>query len=267
MAREIVEKVKVKGPKKQPGYAILYDDGTVFVEWVRFSHPHIHAPWKKAEDKGPKKYSVTAMLNKETHAGAIELLQRRIDELMAENKVKKLKSDKIFMRDGDDSEDDVHEGYMTVSAREVRRPPMRHKNGKPIPPGKDEDDIDVAEDLFVGGHWGAVLLRPWFQNNDYGKRVNCGLSSVQFLMKDETFGSGRLSEDDLDDMHRSHGDDDDDDGSYDEDDDDDDRPKKKKKKPKAKSDYDDDDDDDEPKRKPKAKRRSRDDDDDDDDDI
>lgn len=261
MAREIVKKVKVKGPKKQPGYAMLFDDGTIFVEWVRFSHPHISAPWKKAEDKGPKKYSVTAMLGKKTHAAAIELLQDRIDELLAENKVKKLKPEKVFMRDGDESEAEEYEGFMTVSAREERRPPMRHKNGKPIPPGEDEDGVNVSEDLFIGGHWGAVLLRPWFMNNDYGKRVNCGLSSVQFLMKDETFGSGRLSEEDLDDIHRSHGDDDDDDGSYD-DDDDDDRPKRKKKK----SDYDDDEDDDEPKRKPKPKkRRSRDDDDDDDD--
>lgn len=254
MAREVVKKVKVKGPKGQPGYAILYGDGTILIEWVRLSHPHIAFPWKKEGDKGKKKYSVTAMLGKKTHAAAIELVQEAIDDILKTNKVKKLKAEKLFMRDGDESEAEEYEGFMTISAREERRPPMRNKAGKPIEPGEDEDGYNEAEELFVGGHWGAVLIRPWWQDSkDWGKRVNAGLSSIQFLMKDETFGAGRLSEDDLDDTFRSHDDDDDDDGSVDDDDDDDDddrssrRRKKEKSKPKSKKrrrDYDDDDDDD-----------------------
>ena len=266
MAREVVKKVKVKGPKGQPGYAILYADGTIFIEWVRLSHPHIHAPWKKEGDKGKKKYSVTAMLGKKTHAAAIELVQDRIDEILKEHKVKKLKAEKLFMRDGDESEAEEYEGFMTISAREERRPPMRNRAGKPIEPGEDEDGYNEAEELFVGGHWGAVLIRPWWQDSkDWGKRVNAGLSSIQFLMKDETFGSSRLSEEELDDVHRSH-DDDDDDGSYDdEDDDEDDRRRSKKKKRSRDDDYDDDDDEDDRRRSKKKKRRSRDDDDDEDD--
>lgn len=266
MAREVVKKVKVKGPKGQPGVAILYADGTIFIEWVRLSHPHIHAPWKKEGDKGKKKYSVTAMLGKKTHAAAIDLVQEAIDAILKEHKVKKLKAEKLFMRDGDESEAEEYEGFMTISAREERRPPMRNRAGKPIEPGEDDDGYNEAEELFVGGHWGAVLIRPWWQDSkDWGKRVNAGLSSIQFLMKDETFGSGRLSEEDLDDIHRSHDDDDDDDGSVDDDDDDEDDRRRSKKKSKRNRDYDDDDDDDRPRRK--KKRRSRDDDDDDDDDI
>lgn len=262
MAVEVVKKVKVKGPKGQPGFAYLHDDGSLLIEYVRFSHPHIAHPWKKDGDKGKPKYSVQAMLGKKTHAAAIELVEERIAELLKENKVKKLKSDRIFLRDGDDSDDDVHEGFMLISAREERRPPMRHKTGKKIAPDDvDDNDENIAEQLFVGGHWGAVWIRPWFQNSvDWGKRANCGLTAIQFLLKDETFGAGRLSDDDIDDRMRAHDDDDDDDGSYD--DDDDDEPKRRPKKRRAR---DDDDDDDEPRRKPK-KRRSRDDDDDDEDD-
>lgn len=249
MAAEIVKQVKVKGPKGQPGLAILYDDGTIFVEWVRFSHPHIDRPWKKEGDKGAPKFSVVSMLGKKTHARAIDLIQERIDEILATAKVKKLKAEKLFMRDGDESEAEEYEGFMTVSAREERRPPMRGRNGKRI---EIDDEKTPPSELFVGGHWGSVLLRPWWQDSkDWGKRVNCGLSAIQFLMVDETFGTGRLSEDDLDDRIRSHDDDDDDDGSYD-DDDDDDADSRRRAKAKAKA---------------KAKRRSRDDDDDDDDDI
>ena len=252
MAREVLKKVKVKGPKGQKGFAFLYGDGTIFIEWVRFSHPHLDAPWKKEGDAGKKKYSVVSMLGKETHAAAIEMIEDFIADMLKENKVKKLKAERLFMRDGDESDAEEYEGFMTISAREERRPPLRDRRNEVVEP---ED----AGELFVGGHWGAVLIRPWFQNSkDYGKRVNAGLSSAQFLMKDETFGAGRLSEDDLDDTMRAH-DDDDDDGDYD-DDDEDDRPRRKK--PSRRSRDDDDDEDDRPRRK---KRRSRDDDDDDDD--
>jgi len=259
MAREVVKKVKVKGPKGKKGFAFLYDDDTIFIEWVRFSHPHVVTPWKKEGDKGPPKYSVQSMLGKETHEAAIELIEEVIAKILKAAKVKKLPSDRIFMRDGDESEDENHEGFMLISAKETKRPPIRMRNGQPY------EDRDEAEEDFVGGHWGAVLIRPWWQNSkDWGKRINCGLSSAQYLMKDETFGKGRLSEEELDDIVRSH-DDDDDDGSYD--DDDDDRPARKKSSSKKRgSDYDDDDDDDRPARKSSSKkRRSRDDDDDEDD--
>lgn len=243
MAREIVKKVSVKGPKGKKGIAVLYADGTIFIEWVRFSYPHLAKAWKKAGDEGKPKFSVVSLLGKKTHAAAIELVQERIDQLLAENKVKKLKSDRIFMRDGDDSDQEEYEGFMTINAREERRPPLRDRRNEVVDP---ED----ADEVFRPGFWGAVLIRPWWMNNDWGKRVNAGLSSVQFLMKDEEFGEGRLSDDDLDDTFRAHDDDDDDDGSVD-DDDEDERPARRKKasskKPaskKRRDDYDDDDEED-----------------------
>lgn len=252
MAREIAEKVKVKGPKGQPGFAILYTDGTIRIDWVRFSYPHLKKPYKKDGDEGEAKFSLTALLGKKSHKAAIQLILDRIDALLAENKVKKLGSDKKFIRDGDESDRTEHEGFYTVSARESRRPPLRDRKNEVVEP---ED----ADEVFRPGFWGTVLIRPWFQSNKFGKRANAGLSSVQMVMKDEEFGEGRLSEDDLDDTFESY--DGGDDDGYD-DDDDDDRPARGKKR---RSRDDDDDDDDRPARR--KKRRSRDDDDDDDDDI
>src|SRR3546814_11409328 len=54
MAREVAKKVTVKGPKGQKGFAILYADGTIFIEWVRFSYPHLDKPWKKKGDEGKR---------------------------------------------------------------------------------------------------------------------------------------------------------------------------------------------------------------------
>lgn len=250
MAREVKKKVK---------NAILYTDGTIRISGVRFSYPHLRRPYKGDDDKGEAKFGVVALLPKKTHRAAKDLIKERIEELLKENKVKALSSDKKFLRDGDASGKAEHEGHYTVSARESRRPPLRNRDNSVVEP---ED----ADEVFQPGYWGDVLIRPWYQNNKFGKRVNAGLSSVQFVKKDEVFGEGRLSDEDLDDTFENYGDPDDDDDSVDEDDEDE-TPRRRSKLKRSRDDDDyDDDDDDEPKRKPKAKRRSRDDDDDDDDD-
>lgn len=230
MAREIKKKVK---------NAILYADGTIRLSGVRFSYPHLNKPYKGKDDKGEPKYGLTGMLPKKTHKAARDLIQERIDELLKENKVKKLAADKIFLRDGDDSSREEYEGHWTVSARETRRPPLRDRQNNVVEP---ED----AGEVFQPGYWGDILIRPWYQDNSYGKRVNAGLSSVQFVKKDETFGEGRISDEDLDDTFEDYGDDDD---SYDEDDEDEDERPARRKKPSSK----------------KPSRRSRDEDEDEDD--
>lgn len=227
MAREIKKKVK---------NAILYTDGLIKVSGVRFSYPHLDKPYKGDGD-GEAKFGLVGMMPKATHKAAYGLVQERIDELLKENKVKKLPADKLFLRDGDDSSRDEYEDHWTISARETRRPPLRDRQNQVVEP---ED----AKDVFQPGFWGDILIRPWYQNNKFGKRVNAGLSSVQFVRKDETFGEGRISDEDLDDAFEDYGEEEDE-----IDEDEDEAPRRSRKKPSSK----------------KPSRRSRDDDEDEDD--
>lgn len=229
MAREIKKKVK---------NAILYTDGLIKVSGVRFSYPHLDKPYKGDGD-GEAKFGLVGMMPKATHKAAHGLVQERIDELLKENKVKKLPADKLFLRDGDDSSRDEYEDHWTISARETRRPPLRDRQNQVVEP---ED----AKDVFQPGFWGDILIRPWYQNNKFGKRVNAGLSSVQFVRKDETFGEGRISDEDLDDAFEDYGEDEDE-----IDEDEDEAPRRSRKKSSSK----------------KSSRRSRDDDDEDEDDY
>ncbi len=194
MAREIKKKVK---------NAILYADGTIRLSGVRFSYPHLAKAYKGDDDKGEPKFGLVGMMPKATHKAAHDLIDERIAELLKENKVKSLAADKKFMRDGDESGREEYEKHWTVSARETRRPPLRDRANNVVEP---ED----AAEVFQPGYWGDILIRPWYQNNSYGKRVNAGLSSVQFVRKDETFGEGRISDEDLDDTFEDYGDEDED---------------------------------------------------------
>lgn len=230
MARQIVKKVK---------NAVLYDDGRIKVTGVRFSYPHLRKPYKGKTDSGEPKFSVTGLLPKATHKEAKKLIEEQIEKLMKENKVKALASDKKFLKDGDESDKAEAEGMWTISCRETKRPSLRDED-------KEIVDPENADEVFYGGCWGSILFRPWYQNNDYGKRINAGLDAVRKSRDDESFGEGRISDEDVDE-------------AFDDDEDEDEAPRRSSKGGRNK--HDDEDDEDE---KPRRRKPSRDEDEDED---
>lgn len=195
MAREIRTKVS---------NAVLYADGLIRIDNVRLSYPHLDAPWATEKDiKDGKKpaYGATGLMPKDTHKAAQELISKRIKEIMSDNKLEKLAADRKFIKDGDLAEKEETEGMFTVSARETNPPKLRDRKGNVVTPEK-------AREMFYGGCYVNMLIRPWFQNHkDHGKRVNAGLVAVQFFKDGEPFGEGRISDDDVDESFESFDDD------------------------------------------------------------
>lgn len=182
--RTVVKKVK---------NAVLFSDGTIRIDGIRGSYVHLDKPYKgKTDDGGTEavaKYSIVALLPKATHEEAKSLIIESIGKLLKDNKDAKVAKDKRYIRDGDDQEKDEYEGMWTVSAREERKPACRDRNGELVAP----EDV---RDTFQSGYWFNVLIRPWYQDNKYGKRVNAGLVGVQFVKKDKTFGEGSIDDTD-----------------------------------------------------------------------
>jgi hypothetical protein len=168
--------------------ATLFSDGTILLKNVRASYPHLFKA--SAFEGGEPSFSVKALLPKGTHDKAKKLLDGEIAKLLAEKKLK-VAADRLFLRDGDagDKADDA--GSWTVSAREKKRPVIRDRAKQPV-------DSENAS-MFYGGCWINVLIRPWAQDNKFGKRVNANLVAVQFVKDDEPFGEGRIGEDEIDD--------------------------------------------------------------------
>lgn len=198
--------------KKRVKNAILYTNGCIKIENVRFSYPHLDKPFagKAKNDEGKAatpKYGIVGMLPKKTHVEAKDLIKEAMDALMQANECPKLAPEKKFMRNGDDQDEPVYEGHWTVSAREERAPSIRDKRGTLV------TDPKAIANLIEGGYWGHILIRPWFQDNDYGKRINAGLVGVQHIRDDETFGEGRIDDSDAwtDESGGSSGGDEDDD--------------------------------------------------------
>lgn len=182
--------------KKRVKNAVLYSNGCIRIDNVRGSYVHVDKPYKGKNSKrddgseAEPKFSMVSILPKATHKEAKDLILEAITALLKNNKDAKVAKDKRFIKDGDDAEKEEYEGAFTVSSSELKKPKCREKNGELI------DDLDRIRELFKSGHWFNVLIRPWFQDNDYGKRVNAGLVGVQYVKVDKTFGDSDIDESD-----------------------------------------------------------------------
>lgn len=175
--------------------AVLFSDGSIRIDNVRLSYPHLDKAFESEGDDGNKKssFSVDAMLPKSTHKAAKDLIKKVIEDLMIENDTK-VKTENWFLKDGDQSDKLEYEGHWLAKSAEARRPTVRNRDGSVM------TEREVA-DLVYGGCWGNVFLRPWYfagkakNGKTYPKRVLANLLGVQFVRNDEPFGEGRISDD------------------------------------------------------------------------
>lgn len=186
---------------KKVNNAVLFSDGSIRIENVRASYPHVGKPQENKDDAGnvTSSYAITALMPKATHREAKDLIKQRIELLLKENKIKAVAADRKFIKDGDTMAKDENEGMWVVSCREKNQPALRHRKKDPATGKAMRLTAEQAERLIYGGCYVAVLFKPWWQNNKYGKRVNANLLAVQFMRDGEPFGEGRIREEDVDD--------------------------------------------------------------------
>lgn len=177
---------------KSVDHAVLYSDGSILLKMVRFSYPHAFEPYPGG------KYGVIALLPKtKEYVPAKNLIRDAQDAILKEKKVK-LPADRKFLRDGDQSVKENHEGHWTVSASESRKPAIRGNKRDPKT-GKAVRLSEKDKDVIYGGCWGSVLIKPWYQDDkNWGKRINAGMKAIQFLKDDDPFGEGGITEEEVD---------------------------------------------------------------------
>lgn len=205
-------------PVKKVKNAVLYSDGAIRLENVRASYPHVFKAQENTGDDGTvsKTFSINVLMPKDTHRAAKDLCVTVINDMLTEKKLGKLAADRKFIKDGDLSAKDENEGMWVVGAREKNRPSLRSSKKDPKTGKAKRLDPEKDAGVIYGGCYVTILIRPWWQDNKYGKRINANLLAVQFLRDGEPFGEGRISEDDIDDRLDAE---DDDESGFDEDDD------------------------------------------------
>lgn len=156
---------------------IFRDDGCILIKMVRLSYPHLFQKWGMNEgDK--KKYSAKFLLDKKTHGEDIKALGAHLVAMMQEAFKGRIPNDKLFLRDGAQSGKEDMEGYFVISASEDKAPDVINR---------DKSRINEDDDIVYAGCYVNVLLRPWVQKNQFGKRINANLHAVQFVKDGERF--------------------------------------------------------------------------------
>lgn len=174
--------------------AVLFSDGTIRVDNVRLSYPHVDKPYESEGDDGQKKaaYSVVGMLPKSTHTAAKDLIKKVILELQTKNDAK-VKSEHWFLKNGDDEDKEEYKSMFIIKASEARRPSVRKRDGSVM------SEREMADEIY-GGMWGNILLRPWYfsgkakNGKTYPKRVLANFLALQKTKDDESFGEGRIND-------------------------------------------------------------------------
>ncbi|MFA6718366.1 MAG: ssDNA-binding protein [Prevotella sp.] len=148
---------------------------------VRLSFPSLWSTEKfNQEDTG--KYACTFILDKIDHAEKIEEIKSKIAEgIKTEFKGKDVPADKICLKDGDESGRDEYANSYIIKGSTKKRPTIIDRDKTPLL----EEDGKPYSGCYVN-----AIIDLWYQNNNYGKRVNCNLLGVQFYKDGESFGAG-----------------------------------------------------------------------------
>lgn len=182
MAERLVAKKKVKN-------GVLYNSGHIKISNVRASYPHLDKPYG-GEDGGEPKYSLSLLVPKATHKEIEKIIRQQIEATKAAHKTGALKvaPSNLFIKDGDVDYPDSPEsaGMWVISARESKRPDIYNIEREEL-----TNEQEIRDEIY-GGCWVSAVIRPWSQENKFGKRINANLVSVLKRKDDEPFGEGRV---------------------------------------------------------------------------
>ena len=155
---------------------------------ARLSFPALFQTAKfGGEDTG--KYECTLILDKVQHAEVIKAMSAAIANMMKDELKGKIPSEKIALKDGDESDRPEFAGKMTLKVSSKRRPLVINR---------DKSPITEADNIVYAGCYVNAIVSLWPQNNQWGKRINGSLEGIQFAKDGEPFGDGGASVNEFD---------------------------------------------------------------------
>lgn len=191
MSETATPRTVVKSAKNAAGQTIckVYSDGTILIADVRASYPHIDAMWRKS-DKDALAYSITGILPVKTHQPAIDLLLEVCEDIIKErNKGADIKDDLKFIRDGKPTKKPEYEGAWIVASRETEKPTVLHPDKSEM-----ESPAEIKKEIKAG-YYIDMLVQPWWQDNEHGKRINASIRAVRLRREGPLIAEGGISKD------------------------------------------------------------------------
>jgi hypothetical protein len=181
----------VRSAKNDKGQVIckVYSDGTIMISDVRASYPHLDQAWRKNE-KDTFAFSVTGILPVATHQPAIDLLLDVCMDIIKErNKGADIKDDLKFVRDGNPTKKPEYKDAFIVASRETEKPTVLHPDKSEM-----ESPAEIKKEIKAG-YYIDMLVQPWWQDNEHGKRINASIRAVRLRREGPLIAEGGITKD------------------------------------------------------------------------
>ena len=180
----------------------------IFLSGVRLSFPHLAEPQKKVnEQTGEGRISYNAaFLMTPDDPGFAAFMKRYSDMALekwkehAQTIMQMLHNERKLRCYGYGQEVlnkttlkpyDGYEGMVFVNAGRDQVPQVIDAQGNPIDPSNTMACQQVLRSMYGGCRVNAAI-KPWLQENKYGRGVRCDLVAVQFARDDKPFGEGNI---------------------------------------------------------------------------
>lgn len=150
---------------------------------VRLIFPSIFQ--KSTFDGEEGKFQGTFLVSKEDSKTHQEIL-KAIEVVKKEYKDPsiKIKENMIFLKDGDDDENENLHGHWVIKASNKTRPTALDR---------DKSQLDESDNKIYSGVYVNAIISPWVQDNRYGKRINATLLGVQFVKDGDRLGGSQVA--------------------------------------------------------------------------
>jgi hypothetical protein len=178
----------------------------IYLSNVRLSWPNLVEPQRRiSTDTGNERISYNAdFILPPDHAGFTQFMAKVNEMALAKWKehtasvIAMVNSDKRLRCYGDGSQKvhaktfEMYEGYpgnMYITAGKDTAPQVIQADGAPIDPTNTMAYQALTRAMYNGCRVNAAV-RPWLQENKYGRAVRCDLIAIQFAGDDKPLGEG-----------------------------------------------------------------------------
>ena len=180
----------------------------IYLSNVRLSFPHLAEPQKNVNaETGKERISYNCeFIMPQDHAGFTQFMQR-FAALAAEKwkdhaqqVMQMIQSDRRLRCYGRGEEKvnkktfqpyDGYAGNVYITAGRDSQPQIIQADGTPIDPNNSMAYQQLTRKMYGGCRVNAAV-KPWLQENSYGRGVRCDLVAVQFAADDQPFGEGAV---------------------------------------------------------------------------
>jgi len=157
---------------------------------VRLAFPYLFTKDPGFGPESSPKYATTFLIPKASpvvglvQEAFVELATRRWADDARSELASLIKADRTCLHDGGEKSYDGFADHYYIRSSSQHRP---------LCLARDRSAVTAEDGLLYSGCWVVASIEIYLQDNQYGKRLNCGLRGVQFRRHGDAFSGGSIA--------------------------------------------------------------------------